>query len=115
MQADLHEAALLLIERRAFWPELFASPDQQPLIVLPPYRDLASSQGFMPIRAMLDRPIPPIAMTFQVPQDWRRQYDYVLLLDAGGEPDLKRWAGDRMDLLRATDAAALFRVRRPPE
>jgi hypothetical protein len=112
-QADIHEAALLLIERRAFWPGLFASPDQQPIEVLPPYRAIASPSGFMPLRALLDHPAPPIPMTFQVPPDWRDVFDYVLLLDAGGEPDLKGWARDRMTLLRATDAAALFRIRRP--
>ena len=41
-QSDLHEAALLVNERHAFYPPLFTNPDQQPLIVLPPYRALAT-------------------------------------------------------------------------
>ncbi len=37
--------------------------------------------------------------------------DYLLLLSAGGEPDLAHYAADRLELVTATDAAALFRVR----
>jgi hypothetical protein len=113
ISAEANEAALLLTERRAFWPQLFASPDQQPLTVLPPYSELASPRGYMPMRAMLAGPVEAPATAFQVPRDWQRKFDYVLLLDAGGEPDLAGWAAGRMDLVAATDAAALFRVRRP--
>src|SRR5262249_268323 len=40
-RVDSHMAALLLIERRAYWPFLFDNPSQQPIETLPPYRELA--------------------------------------------------------------------------
>jgi hypothetical protein len=113
-ETDLHEPALLLTERRAFWPSLFANPGQQPLVVLPPYDRIATPQSVPPPHSALSVPPNPIAARmFPVPPDWREAFDYVLLLDAGGEPDLAGWAAGRMDLLRATDAAALFRIRKP--
>ena len=41
IRLDHHLPALLLIERRAFWPFLFDNPSQQPVTTLPPYRELA--------------------------------------------------------------------------
>ena len=38
-----HMAALVLIERRAFWPMLFAHPSKQPLRVLEPYAELSGT------------------------------------------------------------------------
>jgi hypothetical protein len=105
-QTDLHEAALLLSEHKAFWPSMFASASQQPIVVLPPYADLSTPIVGPP-------PNPLAASMFPIAPDWRSRFDYVLLLDAGGEPDLTAWAGDRMDLISATDAAALFRIRKP--
>jgi len=113
-ETDLHEAALLLSERRAFFPSLFTNIDQQPIEVRPPYAALSSPQGQVPPHtALSDPPDPVAARLFPIRPDWRSRFDYVLLLDAGAEPDLAGWAGDRMTLLRATDAAALFRVRPP--
>ena len=48
IRLDHHLPALLLIERRAYWPFLFDNPSQQPVRTLPPYRALAE-------RAELDR------------------------------------------------------------
>jgi hypothetical protein len=39
-------------------------------------------------------------------------YDTLLLLDAGGEPDLAQFAADRLTLIKASDIAALFRIRK---
>jgi hypothetical protein len=36
----------------------------------------------------------------------------MLLLDAGGEPDLAHFGADRLALITQRDIAALFRVRR---
>ena len=38
-------------------------------------------------------------------------YDHLLLLDAGGEPDLTHFAADRLALIAQSDVAALFRIR----
>ena len=41
IRVDYDLAALLLIERSAFWPFLFDNPSQQPVETLPPYRAMA--------------------------------------------------------------------------
>ena len=45
LRLDSHLPALLLIERRAYWPFLFDNPSQQPVETLPPYRELAERAG----------------------------------------------------------------------
>ncbi len=93
---DGHLAALLLIERRAFWPFLFADPAQQPVALRPRFQLLASSaQGMRPHRDVSGSVC---------------GFDFLLLLDAGGEPDLAGYQPDRLALVRAGDVAALFRV-----
>ncbi len=42
---DTHLPALLLIERRAFWPLLFDEPTQQPLMLTPAFQALADQNG----------------------------------------------------------------------
>jgi len=98
---ELHLPALLLIERRAFWPFLFDNPSQQPVETLSPYRALAERARSIPDHHRLDKP-----GTFDL-----CGYDHLLLLEAGGEPDLENYAADRLSLLARSDIAALFRVR----
>ncbi len=95
---DHHLPALLLIEHRAFWPFLFDNPSQQPVMTLPPYRQLVERIGSMPRHGDLS--------TVDL-----CGYDKLLLLDAGGEPDLAHFAADRLELLDSSDIAALFKVR----
>jgi hypothetical protein len=101
LRLDSHLPALLLIERRAYWPFMFDNPSQQPVETLPPYRELAERAGSIADHRELAEP--------------RRidlcGYTHVLLLEASGEPDLARFAQDRLALLGRTDYAALFRVR----
>ncbi len=98
---DHHLPALLLIERRAYWPFLFDNPSQQPVTTLPPYRELAEHAGsILPHRALAEPGRVDLC-----------GYDKLLLLDAGGEPDIARFAADRLELLARSDVAALFRVR----
>jgi hypothetical protein len=97
LSLDTHLPALLLIERRAYWPFLFDNPSQQPVETLPPYRMLAEHADIVTnYRALADL----------------CGYDHLLLLDAGGEPDLAHFAADRLALITQRDIAALFRVRR---
>ncbi len=100
-QLDAHLPAMLLIERRAYWPFLFDNPSQQPVATLSPYRELAERAG-----SIADHR----ALTVPGEVDLCG-YDHLLLLDAGGEPDLTDFATNRLALIARSDAAALFRVR----
>ncbi|MEJ0017045.1 MAG: hypothetical protein WDN25_10855 [Acetobacteraceae bacterium] len=100
-QLDQHLSALLVIERRAYWPFLFDNPSQQPVETLPHYQRLAEQANGIAGHNALVAP---------------RQvdlcgYHYVLLLDAAGEPDLARFAADRLALVARSGIAALFRIR----
>jgi hypothetical protein len=96
LELDTHLPALLLIERRAYWPFLFDNPSQQPVETLAPYRTLAEHADVVTNHRTL-------AVLCG--------YDHLLLLDAGGEPDLAHFADDRLALVAQRDIAALFRVK----
>lgn len=103
-RVDAQMPALLLIERRAFWPFLFDNPSQQPIAQRPKYLALAGQVGAMPDHRALETADAVDLCGF----------DYVLLLDAGGQPDLAQFGADRLALLARTDFAALFRVQPQP-
>lgn len=96
-----HLPALLLIEHRAYWPFLFDNPSQQPVVTLPPYRELAERADLIPDYRAMD-----VAGTADL-----CGYDNLLLLNSGGEPDLAHYARDRLALVGQADIAALFRVK----
>ena len=79
---DSHLPALLVIERRAFWPNLFADPVQQPVRVRAPYARLA-----WPLYDPVDweafkGPLTPGLLGFApYLRDWRADFDNVLLID----------------------------------
>jgi hypothetical protein len=102
IRADLHLPALLLIERRAYWPFLFDNPSQQPVETLSPYRELADRAGSLPNHGVL-----AARGTVDL-----CSYAYLLLLEADAEPDLAHFAADRLLLVAQSNFAALFRVRR---
>jgi hypothetical protein len=101
LRLDSHLPALLLIEHRAYWPFLFDNPSQQPVQTLPPYKELA---------ARADRLTRHLALTIPGEVDLCG-FDHLLLLDAGGQPDLAHFAADRLALVADRDIAALFHVR----
>jgi hypothetical protein len=107
---DSHLPALLLIERRAFWPLLFADPSQQPLMVRSPYDAIAKPA----LADTVDWPVlaQPIsantAANTPYLKNWQANFDYVLLIEppvAGPEP-----AG--LTLVHAGGIAALYRTLR---
>lgn len=113
VRLDYHLAALLAIERRAFWPLLFSDPSQHPIRVLPPYAALSASAGVLPDLPSL------VAQRSSDPhwprrylKDWPAHFDYVLVFAAGAEQDLSGFLPDRLTLLNHSDFAALFRVRK---
>ena len=81
---DSHLAALMIIERKAFWPHLFADPSQQPLALRPPFDRIADPSGDPPDwnRLLLQSfpagghvtPQPPTALP-------PGAFNYVLLID----------------------------------
>jgi hypothetical protein len=74
-RTDEHLPALVLIERRAWWPFEFDNPTQQPIETLEPYRTLAGRVASLPNR--------DIAAHADV-----CGFDYVLLTGADAVPDL---------------------------
>jgi hypothetical protein len=85
---DSHLPALMVIERRAFWPHLFANPSQQPLAVRPPYDRIAEPSGDAPKWEWLRST--PFSDSLATSQPhlvrWRDQFDYVLLIDRPPSP-----------------------------
>ena len=105
LRTDYHLPALLLIERGAFWPVLFANPAQQPIRLRPAYARLAREARAIPSHASLvldpDRALPAL-----------RDFDFVLVLEAGADPDLAHFIPRCLTLVSRADFAALFRVMR---
>jgi hypothetical protein len=107
---DAHTAALLLIERHAFWTFLFAEPTQQPIRLRSPYRDIAARTIGIPDIRLLSAhsPVARDLPTFPMEGRWSCCYDYVLLLEAGARPD---FSDRNLELLQKSDYASLFRIR----
>jgi hypothetical protein len=108
LRADFHLPALLLIERGAFWPVLFANPAQQPIELRPRYARLARAGHDIPSHAeLVAHPESGSAAL--------RDFDFVLVLEAGADADLPGFVPKYLELVSRTDFAALFRVRRDPQ
>jgi hypothetical protein len=105
LRTDYHLPALLLIERGAFWPLLFANPAQQPIRLRPAYERLAREEFEIPSHADLVADPDRGSAAF-------RDFDFVLMLEADADPDLRGFVPRCLALVSWTDFAALFRVRR---
>jgi len=105
LRADYHLPALLVIERRAFWPLLFANPAQQPFRLLQPFARLAREAHDIPTHA--DLVADPSAGSADL-----RDFDYALILEAGADEDIAGFVPRCLTLLARSDFAALFKVRR---
>jgi hypothetical protein len=105
LRTDFHMPALLLIERGAFWPILFANPAQQPIELRPAYATLAREAHDIPSHAALvadpDRGSAAL-----------KDFDFVLMLEAGADTHLANFVPQCLTLMARTDFAALFRVQR---
>jgi hypothetical protein len=107
-----HLPALAVIERKAFWPLIFAEPTKQPIRVLPPYRDLVFDNGVPPSLAnLLAAESGNVKLSQPFLQDWRAHYDYVLVLEAGDLRDPAAFDAEHLEFLAGSDIAALYRVR----
>ena len=112
-RTDQHLGSLLTIDLHAFWPMVFTNPSQRPLRVLPPYDALAQPAGYLPDYRMLDPAVEPPPDLRRQPYltDWQENFDYVLVLLAGGAGELPAFARERLELVTHTPMAALYRVR----
>lgn len=79
---DGHLAALLVSERKAFYPLIFADPAQQPLQVRPPFDRIAQPLSEPAEWQWLFQELSPEALQrARYLQSWQRDFDYVLLID----------------------------------
>jgi len=113
-RTDSHLPGLLVIERRAFWPLLFAVPSQHPVRVLSPYRLIPIDFGELPDYSLLaeDHLSANELRAFPYFLQWSTSFDDVLVLNARGLPDLESFLPNKLQLIHATDMAALFRIRK---
>jgi len=92
--AYTHLPALVLIERHAFFPMVFAAEGRQPMAVTPAYAGLHQVDGHLPLTQELAEAehYPPVegSCTYDPHQpvqcqarSWSGRYDYVLRLNAG--------------------------------
>jgi len=106
---DEHLAGLVVIERRAFWPQLFADPNEQPVVVRPPYARMAEiTFGEAPAwRDLAELPPSAVGRRYPYLTNWRQRFDYVLVL---GPHPLADHAPGGISLVRAGTEASLYRI-----
>jgi hypothetical protein len=101
LRTDVHTAALLVVERRAYWPFLFDNASQQPISTREPYRTLANRvAGIQDHATVTDADL--------------CGFDHLLLLEAGADPHLPGVTEDRLRPIVTRDYAALFAIRPNP-
>jgi hypothetical protein len=109
-----HLASFVLLDRHAFWPNIFAEDTKQPIAIKEPYRDLQAIDS-PPVNykyLALDE-IPPLEMKrFPFLHGWDQKFDYVLILNADGAPDLDHFLPNKLQLVDRQGIAALFKVRK---
>jgi hypothetical protein len=95
-----HLPALAVIERKAFWPLIFAEPTKQPIRVLSPYRELVFDNGVPPSLAnLLAAEDGNVKLSQPFLQDWQAHYDYVLVLEAGDMRDPAGFDREHLEFL----------------
>jgi hypothetical protein len=109
-----HLAAFVLLDRHAFWSGLFAAESQQPLLLKEPYRDLrvveSPPPGYLLLAAKDFSPIELKRFPFLL--DWPKKFNYVLVLNAEGAPDLEHFLPDHLQFVERRGIAALLKVRK---
>ena len=107
-----HLASFVLLDRHAFWPMIFAASSQQPIRVKEPYSDLLAHESPPPNYAELTaKQIAPQELErFPFLADWDHKFDYVLVLNAEGAPNLENFDPAHLQLVARRGIAALFKV-----
>ena len=103
--------AWVMMERRAYWPMIFAQTGKQPLEVRPPFDRMQQNDGYLPLtqQLRLGPDSAGIAGSNRWPSqltDWRHRYDYVLILNQHPETALP----SELQLRARSGFAALYRV-----
>ena len=108
-----HLQSLVVPLRHAFVPTLFASPGKQPLRVLEPWAAMASRDGyFIPVEALRSfTPTPQLLYTVGYALNWRRHFDYVLILNAQLPVHEDEGSLPELELLADRGFSRLYRVR----
>jgi hypothetical protein len=109
-----HLASFVLLDRHAFWPNIFAADTKQPIAIKEPYRDLQAVDS-PPVNYtyLTSAQIPPIELKrFPFLNDWSQKFDYVLVLNADGAPNLDHFLPNQLQLVDRRGIAALFKVRK---
>jgi hypothetical protein len=111
-----HLASFVLLDRRAFWPNIFAEEYQQPIVVKEPYHELQAFGSPPPSYEDLELPLQQVPASelsrFPYLANWTKKFDYVLLLNAEGAPRLENFLPNRLQLVERQGIAALFRVKK---
>ncbi len=109
-----HLASFVLLDRHAFWPNIFAEDSQQPISINEPYRDLEAVRS--PPLNYTDlalRQVPETELArFPFLPDWKDKFDYVLVLNAEGAPNLNHFLPNQLQLINRQGIAALFRIKK---
>jgi hypothetical protein len=109
-----HLGSLVLLDRRAFWPSIFATDNQQPIRARPPYLDALGTGAAPPSYQLLGslKMTANEAERFPFLPNWEQKFDYVLLLNAEGAGNLEQISPEKLELLDHRGIAVLFRVRK---
>jgi hypothetical protein len=109
-----HLASFVLLDRHAFWPNIFAEESQQPIVISEPYRELEAIRS-PPLNytdlTMSHVPEEELAH-FPYLTDWKEKFDYVLVLNAEGAPELDHFLPNQLQLVDRQGIAALFKIRK---
>ncbi len=105
---------LAVPQQRVFVPMLFAIKGQQPLTVQGRFAAISQPWGGQPAR-IEDLDVSPHPPLHRYLDHWRRDFDYILLLDAGsGKPDRGELSAADAELVADKGFARLYRIRHEP-
>ena len=110
--ATMHLPALLVIDRKAFWPLLFTAPTKQPVKVNPPYDMISLPEGELPWAGGLADLDPATLKWAPYLPDWQHKFDWVLVLNPGDAPDGYSLPFDQLERVSAGRIAVLYRIRK---
>jgi len=104
-----------VIERRVFWPLLFADPSQQPIRVLSPYDRIAvPSKSLTLDYRLLAAPQIPAEALIEAPYlaSWQSNFDFVVVVSVLRAEHLDAFDTLPLTLVKKTPIAALYKIRK---